>query len=370
MMRRLILLAVLGGALCAQSKTVSTLDFSALALQADEARRSGDRDRAVGLYNKALSVRPNWAEGLFALGLLYSEQARFANCVAMLQRVATLQPNTPVIEGSLGICEFRTGNFTGAFPRLRKARALGLPITDPKGQEVAYYEALLHTRAANYELAMRLLVDVARQGTDSPELVIATGITALRQPILPVALKPEDRELCIMLGRAVIIAGRRKPLEADELFAEIVQQYPRSVSAHYTYATFLLGVNADRAMQEFGKVLELDPQHVPSLVTRGMEYVRRSDFDSARKDTAAAVKYGPQAFAAHAAHGRVLLELDEIPGAILHLETAVKMAPDSPQVRYSLSQAYTKAGRKADAAREREVFAKLKRAMGSTELAN
>jgi cytochrome c-type biogenesis protein CcmH/NrfG len=64
--------------------------------------------------------------------------------------------------------------------------------------------------------------------------------------------------------------------------------------------------------------------------------------------------------------GRVLLESGEHMASIEHLEIAAKLAPDSPQVRLALSTAYGRAGRAADAAREREAFAGLKKA-GSTD---
>src|SRR5260370_39467069 len=81
---------------------------------------------------------------------------------------------------------------------------------------------------------------------------------------------------------------------------------------------------------------------------KGLEYAVR------------AVDTATKSFAAYAALGRVLVELGKTQEGIEKLEYAAKLAPDSPQVRIALASAYAKAGRSADAARERAEFLKLK----------
>ena len=44
---------------------------------------------------------------------------------------------------------------------------------------------------------------------------------------------------------------------------------------------------------------------------------------------------------------------------VQELEQAVRLAPESPQVRFALVRAYSAAGRADDAARERAAFRKL-----------
>ena len=53
--------------------------------------------------------------------------------------------------------------------------------------------------------------------------------------------------------------------------------------------------------------------------------------------------------------------VNDIAGAITELETAAKLEPDSPSVRYTLARAYQRAGRAADAKRERTEFLRLER---------
>jgi Flp pilus assembly protein TadD len=54
-----------------------------------------------------------------------------------------------------------------------------------------------------------------------------------------------------------------------------------------------------------------------------------------------------------------MLASDDAANAATELEAAVKLAPNSPEARYSLASAYSRLGRKADAARELTEFKRL-----------
>ncbi|MDZ7638252.1 MAG: tetratricopeptide repeat protein [Bryobacterales bacterium] len=55
-----------------------------------------------------------------------------------------------------------------------------------------------------------------------------------------------------------------------------------------------------------------------------------------------------------------LLAAGDVDEALKHLQKAVVIDPDNPNARYSLATAYARAGRKEEAARQREIFAGMK----------
>ena len=75
------------------------------------------------------------------------------------------------------------------------------------------------------------------------------------------------------------------------------------------------------------------------------EYIKRSDWEAARPWAQQAVDTAPTDFARRRALGQVLFELGDTAGAIEQLERGVKLAPDSPSLRFVLARAYQKAGR-------------------------
>ena len=71
------------------------------------------------------------------------------------------------------------------------------------------------------------------------------------------------------------------------------------------------------------------------------------------------MKLKPNMYPARNVLGRVLLQLGEVDRAIKELEEGVRLAPHSPEMHFALARAYTRAGRKQDADRERETFKQL-----------
>jgi predicted Zn-dependent protease len=90
--------------------------------------------------------------------------------------------------------------------------------------------------------------------------------------------------------------------------------------------------------------------------------MKQGKFEEARPHAERAVDLAPSLFVAHHALGRIRFEAGDAEAAIQSLEIARKLAPDSPEVRFSLARAYAKVGRSEEAAREREEFLRLDKA--------
>lgn len=331
--------------------------------KATAARAAGRLDEAVTLYRQALKTNPAWGEGWFFLGSILYEQDKGAECVAAFQRFTVLQPNVSAGHAFLGLCSFQTKAYAPALAHLLKARQIGLPQGEQLTDVASYHAALLFTKEENYERALQVLQTFSARKEIDPKLIEAAGIAALRRPILPQELPLDDRELVYRAGRAVMIAGDRRAAEAADLFRDLVRDYPATPNLHYTYATLLLGGTPDEALRMFARELEVQPNHVPSLVMLAVENVTRGDFAAAKPFAEQAVRMSPRNFATHVALGRALLGLDEITRAIAELEIAGKLEPTSPQVRIALASAYQKAGNAAEAARQRAEFQRLKKAL-------
>jgi tetratricopeptide (TPR) repeat protein len=128
---------------------------------------------------------------------------------------------------------------------------------------------------------------------------------------------------------------------------------------HFRYGAFLNIQDSDRGVEEIRKAVELAPDHVPALVGLTVIYLKREEIDRALEYGERATKASPGDFSTHIALGRVLLAKENPAGATAELETAVKLAPASPEARFSLASAYARLGRKPDAARELAEFKRL-----------
>jgi predicted Zn-dependent protease len=178
-------------------------------------------------------------------------------------------------------------------------------------------------------------------------------------PFLPAEIPPDKRELVLMAGRGAFGMSAHHPAEAQKAFQDLVSRYPGTPNVHYAYGVFLLADQSDVALREFQRELEISPDHLAAMLQLAFEYIKLNDYQAALPYAEKAVKTSPNQFAAHNALGRVLVETGDLDRGVSELELGVKMAPDSPAMHFALAHAYSKAGRKQDAARERATFLKL-----------
>ena len=91
------------------------------------------------------------------------------------------------------------------------------------------------------------------------------------------------------------------------------------------------------------------------------EYLKRSDWATAKTWAEQAVKLESDNVPARQALGQALLELDDVNGAIEQLRAGIALAPETPILHFTLARAYRKAGRVQEAERERLEFQRLDR---------
>jgi tetratricopeptide (TPR) repeat protein len=325
----------------------------------DEARLAGRLDEALGHYAKALQVRPYWPDGWWYVGTILYEKDRYAESRDAFRNLVALEPNRGPAWGMLGLCEFQTREFERAVISLQRGRALGLGNNEQLQSVIRYHAALLYIRLEQFEIAYDILSEFVRVGNDSPKVVEAFGLAMLRMPFLANEIPPDKREQVLIAGRAGISMAARRMEEARASLDTLVARYPDAPNVHYAFGVYLLNQDADAALKEFSRELEISPSHYPSMIQMAFEYLKRDEHSAALPLAEKAVQLAPKMFPARNVLGRVLLELGQVERAVKELEEGVKLAPTSPEMHFALARAYTRAGRKQDAARERETFKRL-----------
>jgi tetratricopeptide (TPR) repeat protein len=343
--------------------------------QAEAARKENRVDDAIRLYKKGLAVKPSWDEGWWSLGTLHYSLDQFAEARAAFRHLTAIQPGAGAPWAMLGLSEFELKDYDQSLSHLRHAADLHSGQDEAIADEANFRLALLLTRYQEYEGAMKILSQFAQRNLHDVKFVEGMGIAALRKPLLPSEVVPTDRQLIMDVGRVMYDATALRTTEvlmtAPEVGTEfkiLVDKYPETPNIHYLYGSFLMFADADGGLREIKKELEISPAHVPAMVTIAHEYIQRKDFQSALPYAQKAAELEPHSFPALTVFGRVLVEGDlDSKRGIQELEEARKLAPGSPQVRIALATAYTKAGRKEDAARERREFLRLRQEVDATE---
>jgi tetratricopeptide (TPR) repeat protein len=338
--------------------------FDQIVRTANEARRAERWEEAIALYAKAVKLRPDFVEGYWHQGTAYYTLEKFPECRDAFRRVTRLSPKNGGAFAFLGLCEFGLKDFDRALQYLLQSRILG--VDKDVRAVVSYHAAIIMTRIEQYEQALQTLGEFAAAGNDSPRVIEAMGIATLRMAMLPNEVPPDRREMVLMAGRGTYMMATRQTAAAGTAFQTMVERYPETPNVHYAYGVFLLIEQPDKAIEQFKRELEIQPNHSASLLQIAYEYLKEKNAEAALPWAKQAVEVAPNSFGSHKALGDALLETGDIEGALRELQAAVRLAPDSPSTRLSLARAFQRAGRTEDATREREEFARLDRLMRTT----
>jgi tetratricopeptide (TPR) repeat protein len=343
----------------ARQKPQSTAEFDKTVKLADEARLGGRLTEALDFYAKALRIRPQWPEGWWNVATILYDGDRYMEARDAFRSLVALDPKNGRAWGMLGLCEFQTREYERAVISLQRGRTLGLGNNREIESVVRYHTAQLYIRFEHFEIAYDILSEFLQAGNESPKVVEAFGLAMLRMPFLASEIPPDKREEVIIAGRAGFYMAARRLEESRAAFAALLAGYPDAANVHYAYGVFLLNQDADAALKEFRRELEISPLHQPSMVQMAFEYMKRDELNTALPFAEKAVQLAPNMFPARNVLGRILLDLGQVERAVKELEEGARLAPTSPEMHFALARAYTRVGRKADAARERELFKRL-----------
>ena len=343
----------------AQSQN-SSANFDSLAKQAAEARDSDQLDRAAALYKQALAVRPQWAEGWWSLGTLEYDRNNYPAAARAFQRLLVLAPKNGTAHAMLGLCEFELQQDDNALKHIEEAQTLGVTNDTQLRRVVVYHQALLLLRKDKFEAARDSLGQLCSQGLQDNAISQAMGAAALhiggKNP------PPENSpgaSVVQRIGHASCAAAAKKFDEARLEFAALVAEFPDYPNIHYAYGRFLAdSTDVPAAVEQFRLEIKNNPADITSRLQIAAT-LYKVDSAAGLPYAQEAVKLDPSSAFAHYLLGLLLLDTDDYRKAIPDLEIAAKAFPRDAKVFFALGSAYSRAGRKEDAARARATFQRL-----------
>jgi tetratricopeptide (TPR) repeat protein len=336
------------------------VSFSQLATKAQKASQENRLDEAARLYARALAIRPNWAEGWWALATLEYDQDHYSKAAAAFQRLVTLQPENGTAYAMLGLCDFELGRDEAALRHIQKGVNLGLQTNPELRQVVLYHEGILLQRKGSFQGAQDTLEQLCLQAGPSDAAANALGMAMLRMNAKqPPEAGSAQADVVLRVGRAECLAGQKKYDEARPGFEAVVKENPNYPNIHYAFGLFLLELRDVTASVE---QLKQEIANNPSDVVSRMR-IAASEY---KLDSAAGIPYAEEVVKmdplqpfGHYMLGLLRLDVDDYLGAIPELEIAKKGLPKEPKIRAALGTAYSRAGRKRESAQARAEFVRL-----------
>jgi tetratricopeptide (TPR) repeat protein len=95
-----------------------------------------------------------------------------------------------------------------------------------------------------------------------------------------------------------------------------------------------------KAIEQFNRVLQMQPGSVLTLIHRAEAYMASEQFDEALVDIEAVLKDNPGLTVAHGLRAQTLASLERLDEAIAEMKTLAEAAPEQPEFRLQLAMYY------------------------------
>jgi tetratricopeptide (TPR) repeat protein len=344
----------------AQSKQEKVTDFKTLVEQADQASQQNRLDDAIALYQKALALKPGWADGWWSLGTIRYDRDEYDKAATAFRKVIVLEPDKGSPRVMLGLCEFELGADDRALKDIEEGKARGLNPDEQFQQVMLFHEGALLLRKGRFNRAAEAFSDLSKSGVQNDDLTLDMGMSALR--MLPKNLPAEGapgRAVVLRVGKAEQLAATKQVDQAKEEYGNLVSEYPEYPNIHYAQGRFLLGLSdVDGGVAAFQEELKNSPRNTAAMLEIAAARYRLNSADGL-KYAEQAVKLDPGEPFGHYLLGLLCLDTRDYSRAISELEFSKTYYAKIPDVYFALGNAYARSGQKQKAAQARAVFAKL-----------
>jgi tetratricopeptide (TPR) repeat protein len=294
-------------------RTTSKADLQARLSVAAQYREQGDYDRAAQEYLKLIQLAPRFAPAYNELGVCYMRQGKLADAARALERAAQLAPTVAGVHLNLGIAYFRQERYDKAQAALERARKL-----EPGNGQALHLLGLSYVALKRY-----------------------------REAILPLqqALELTPDDISVKYNLASAYANQGELEKSEGILADLIRNHSDSAAVHLLLGDAYVGrsdefVHINKAIEEYKRAIELDPQLPVAHFKLGQAYLKLSRLDEAGAYFRLELERAPTDQQAMVFLAGVYLAQQKPDDAIGLLDKLLKLNPRHPDALYNLGRAY------------------------------
>jgi tetratricopeptide (TPR) repeat protein len=317
--------------ICQQIINIKRDLFDALHLLAVVQSRLGKKDTALASYDRALALRPDYAEAFSNRGVTLHELKRFEEALASYDRALTLRPDYAEAFCNRGLTLHKLKRFEEALASYDCALALR-----PDYAEALSNRGLTLHELKRFEEALASYDRALKARPDYAEALSNRGVTLHELKRFEEALASYDRALKVRPDYAEALSNRGVTLHELKRFAAALASYDRALKVRPDYADALSnrGVTLhelkqfEEALASYDRALILRPDSAEVLCNRGNTLKELKRFAEALASYDRALKVRPDYAEALCNRGVTLKELKRFAEALASYDRALKVRPD------------------------------------------
>lgn len=291
------------------------------------------------------------------------QQGKVPEAMAILQKLATVQPPVKGLQHELGVAYYRTGKLVEA----QQAFAAAIQ-EDPSDAESVQMEGLTLYRLGQPAKAIPFLERVREwmpnANADSNYVLGLCYMNSQRYDdaraafAKEFAVDPSSASAYLLLS-TMLMRANLPELAADQA-RKALQIAPNLPLAHFMLGeVYLFKSDVEHATEEFEQERRINPGYAPIYDRLGDVYTRTGRLQEAQEALTKAISLDTSSTGPFIQMGKVLLHRDDPVTAMMYLKHAEKMDPGNFITHTLLAQAYRKVGQEDDSKRETELASKI-----------
>ena len=319
----LVLLLVLGAVFTAPTSAQAGAQDSAVEREFERAtqlHQSGDLQGAVRGYLAILTNHPARVDVRSNLGAAYSALGRYEEAIEQYKRALLIDSGNYAIRFNLALAYYKAAWFAEAAAELE--RFIAAAPNTPQAANARLVLADCQVRLGEYKKVIQALSPLAE-------------------------VDPTNRTLAYLLGSALIGDGQ---LNKGQDLIDRLFRHEDSAEAHLLMASILLlADNAQSALKEVQRALELNPKLPAVNALHGRVLMRLGDTEKAKAAFKGELANNANDFDSNLYIGILLRQDKQLDEARGFLQRAIQLRPREQYARYHLAAEYAAAGKPADA---------------------
>jgi len=333
--------------------------LQARALLAEHHLAKGNPQQALVVANEAYTANRDNPAALELLGRVQLAAGELENAAASFTRLVSEAPRSVSAHVGLARAHIALKRYQDARSTLRQA--LALEPRNIAALEVAAHVELMSQRSDEAARYAQQILEYAPKA-DTGHVLRGDILTRQRKfaeaaQSFETALALEKRgATMVRLHQALILGGRAS--EGDRRIQQWLQDHPAddAVRVYFAESNVVRG-QVGVAIEQFHRVLQRHPDHVPSLNNLALLYQQAGD-PRALALAEQASKLSPDDPKVMDTLGWVLVNQGDARRGLVALRQAVAKLPNEPAIRYHYAVALARAGDKVQARRELDLVVK------------
>jgi len=338
-------------------------DSQVFVLMAGIYAKSGQSEKALAMYDKAIGVDPTQSEPYFSKGVLLVNLKRLEEAEQAFEQGVEKAKDSPVGYYYLGRIEVEAKHADRAVKHFEQAIRIN-PAFEPAHTALGSLYEMQQDRAQAAEVYRKYLHDVNPHSKEVRHHLIRLYLQdkAYRSALeeLEAALRedPDDLDAHLRLG---LVYGELKDYpKAVVQRTKILSARPAELRIRdYLGLMYEEMKEYDKAIQSYQANLEMQPAYLDGHLHLGFLYYRLKRSGEAIPHLQEVVKLNPKQADAYLLLGLTHLQAEHYADASRALEEGVRHNPNNPDLHFNLGTAYDKLNRFDDVVRAMEAALNL-----------